>query len=427
MQHRCASTAGGMPGRAPAWPGRPVSRRAVTTAGLLAPLAALLAGCGSEGPGTSPRTLRVLDTYTNDPDRTVIGAALDAAAAKVGVTLERVSVAGDSLIQRVLQQGSSGTLPDILMLDNPDLQQIAATTALRPFDEVGVPTDGYTDGVASAGTYDGRVYGLAPTVNTIALFYDVRALDEAGVAPPTTWAELREAASALTRGSRYGLAFCGNSTYEGTWQYLPFFWSNGADERDIATPEAAAGLDLLAGTVADGHASTSVLNWSQADVKDQFVAGRAAMMVNGPWQIPELETIEGLEYDVVTLPVRDPATQRPVAPLGGEVWTVPATGDRTKERLAGRVLAEFLSDESLVSMAAERSTVPGRPALIEPFLERRPEMAAFADLVRGARARTAELGAEWPATATALYTAVQLAVSGQATGLDALEEAQEYV
>ncbi|HWV78609.1 MAG TPA: hypothetical protein VN027_14980, partial [Isoptericola sp.] len=124
MQHRCASTAGGAPGRAPAWPGRPVSRRAVTTAGLLAPLAALLAGCGADQAATSPRTLRVLDTYTNDPDRTVIGAALDTAAAKVGVTLERVSVAGDSLIQRVLQQGSSGTLPDILMLDNPDLQQI---------------------------------------------------------------------------------------------------------------------------------------------------------------------------------------------------------------------------------------------------------------------------------------------------------------
>ena len=427
MHHRCASTIGGAPRRAPAWPDRPVSRRAVTTAGLLAPLAALLAGCGSEQAATSPRTLRVLDTYTNDPDRTVIGGALDAAATKVGVTLERVSVAGDSLIQRVLQQGSSGTLPDILMLDNPDLQQIAATTALRPFDEVGVPTDGYTEGVTSAGTYDGRVYGLAPTVNTIALFYDVRALDEAGVAPPTTWAELRAAAAALTRGSRYGLAFCGNATYEGTWQYLPFFWSNGADERRIATPEAAAGLDLLAGTVADGHASTSVLNWSQADVKDQFVAGRAAMMVNGPWQIPELETVDGLEYDVVTLPVRDPANQQPVAPLGGEVWTVPATGDRAKERLAGQVLTEFLSDESLVSMAAERSTVPGRPALIEPFLERRPEMAAFAELVRGARARTAELGAEWPSTATALYTAVQLAVSGQASAQDALAEAQEYV
>lgn len=427
MQHRCASTTGRIPTGGPAWHDRPVSRRAVTAAGLLAPLTALLAGCGGERTAAPPRTLRVLDTYTNDPDRTVIGAALDAAAAKVGVTLERVSVGGDSLIQRVLQQGSSGTLPDILMLDNPDLQQIASTTALRPFDALGIPTDGYTDGVTAAGTYDGRVYGLAPTVNTVALFYDVPALEEAGVEPPTTWDELRDAAAALTRGDRYGVAFCGAATYEGTWQYLPFFWSNGADERRIASPEAAGALDLLSDLVGQGHASTSVLSWSQADVKDQFVAGRAAMMVNGPWQIPELSAVDGLEYDVVTLPTRDPSTQEAVAPLGGEVWTVPATGDHAKEKLAAQVLTAFLADDSLLSMAEKRSTVPGRPDLMEAFLERRPEMAAFAELIEGARARTAELGPEWPTTATALYTAVQLALSGQAGAADALAEAQEYV
>ena len=26
-----------------------------------------------------------------------------------------------------------------------------------------------------------------------------------------------------------------NATYEGTWQFLPFMWSNGGDEKDIAT------------------------------------------------------------------------------------------------------------------------------------------------------------------------------------------------
>jgi len=425
MHHRCASTMGGA-SRDPAWYDRPVSRRAVTTAGLLAPLAALLAGCGSSA-SAGPRTLRVLDTYTNEPDRSFIGKRLEEAARRAGVSLERVSVSGDSLIQRVLQQGSSGTLPDILMLDNPNLQQIAATTALRPFDELGIPTEGYADGVLAAGTHGGRVYGLAPNVNTIALFYDVRALDEAGVEPPTTWDELRAAAGELTQGSRYGLAFCGNATYEGTWQYLPFFWSNGADEREITSPEAAAALGLLADVVGAGHASSSVLNWSQADVKDQFVAGRAAMMVNGPWQIPELETIEGLEYGVVPLPVRDPRTQEPVAPLGGEVWTVPATGDRAKERLAAAVLTDFLSDDSQLTLGEQRFTVPGKPALAGEYLRRRPEMETFVDLIENARARTGLLGDEWPTTATALYTGLQLALSGQASPAEALQEAGEYV
>ncbi|GAB3182116.1 sugar ABC transporter substrate-binding protein [Nesterenkonia halophila] len=410
------------PGREP---GAPISRRAFTAAGLAAPLAGLLAGCG-RGADAAPGVLRVLDSYGNEPDSTLIGNALTKAADAVGVELERVSVDGSALIQKVLQQGSSGTLPDILMLDNPNLQQIAATTALRPFGELGIPTDGYAEGILDAGTYDGQVYGLAPTVNTIALFYDVRALDEAGVEPPATWEELRETAAALTGDGRHGIAFCASADYEGTWQFLPFFWSADADETAIDSRPAAEALGLLQDLVADGSASPSVVNWGQVEVKDQFVAGRAAMMINGPWQIPGMADVEGLEYDVVEIPV--PAAGSPsVAPLGGEVWTVPATGDSTKESLAAEVLTEFFSDESQLTMGAERYTVPGRTALAEPYLRRRPEMETFTELVGDARARTAQLGDEWPATATALYTAVQLAMTRQASPAEALARAEEQL
>lgn len=402
-----------------------ISRRSVTKAGMLTPLAALLGGCGS-GAEAPEGTLRVLDSYANEPDHTFIGEALDAAAEKVGVELQRVSVDGSALVQRVLQQGSSGTLPDVLMLDNPNLQQIAETTALRPFDELGIPTDGYAEGIIDACTFDGRVYGLAPTVNTIALFYNVRALDEAGVSPPTTWEEMREAAAELTGGRRYGIAFCGNATYEGTWQFLPFFWSNGADERKIDSPEAAHALGLLVDLVRDGSASTSVLNWGQVEVKDQFISGRAAMMVNGPWQIPEMADVEGLDYEVVTLPVREPA-QTPVAPLGGEVWTVPATGDSAKEEKASELLTAFFADESQLSMGEQRYTVPGRISLAEKYLQRRPDMETFTELITDARARTAELGPDWPTTAKALYTAIQLALTGESSPADALARAEEYV
>ncbi|MEZ0164834.1 extracellular solute-binding protein [Kineococcus sp. LSe6-4] len=405
-------------------PSRTLSRRALTTAGLTAPLA--LAACGGSGVSSDPDVLRVLDSYSNDPDHRIIGEALDAAARSVGVRLERVSVSGGSLVQRVLQQGSSGTLPDILMLDNPDLQQIASTTALTAFGPLGIPTEDYARGVLDACTHDGEVYGLAPTVNTIALFYDRRALDAAGVAPPTSWEELRSAAAALTTGGRYGFAFCANATYENTWQYLPFFWSNGGDERDLDTPEAAQALGLLTDLVEQGHASRSVLNWTQADVKDQFISGRAAMMVNGPWQLPEITSIEGLDYGIVDLPVRDPATQTVVAPLGGEVWTVPDTGDTAKQRKAADVLTAFLSDESQLSMGEQRYTVPGKPALRSEYLQRRPEMETFTDLIVDARARTAELGADWPAAAKSIYTAVQLSLSGQATPREALAEAEDY-
>ena len=49
-------------------------------------------------------------------------------------------------------------------------------------------------------------------------------------------------------------------------------WSNGGDEKDIATPETAGALQLLVDLVRDGSASKSVVNWAQADVNDQYKA-----------------------------------------------------------------------------------------------------------------------------------------------------------
>ena len=75
---------------------------------------------------------------------------------------QREAVPGASLIPKVLQQASSRTLPDVLMLDNPDLQQIAATGALTPLYDFGINADGFPKGVVDASTYKGKLYGLQP-------------------------------------------------------------------------------------------------------------------------------------------------------------------------------------------------------------------------------------------------------------------------
>jgi multiple sugar transport system substrate-binding protein len=150
------------------------------------------------------KSLRVLDYYNNEPDKSIYAKVLDACGRANGVTIQREAVPGDTLIQKVLQQSSSKTLPDVLMLDNPDLQQIAATGALAPLDQFGLSADGYVKGVVAASTYQGKLYGLQPITNTIGLFYNKAILDQAGVKPPTTWDELKAAAKQLTSGKRYG-------------------------------------------------------------------------------------------------------------------------------------------------------------------------------------------------------------------------------
>jgi multiple sugar transport system substrate-binding protein len=405
---------------------RPTSRLAAAALTLCLVLGACGGGDDGDGDaasGGSVKSLRVLDYYNNEPDKTRIGKLLDDCGKASGVTIQREAVPGDTLIQKVLQQSSSKTLPDVLMLDNPDLQQIAATGALAPLDEFGLSADGYAEGVKDASTYKGKLYGLQPITNTIALFYNADILKKAGAQPPKTWDELRATAKQLTRGKQYGIAFSAPANYEGTWQFLPFMWSNGGDEKDIATSETAGALQLLVDLVGDGSASKSVVNWTQADVNDQFKAGNAAMMINGPWQFPVLNAEKSLNYKVAPTPAPKPGATV-VSPLGGETWTVPQTGNKARQQKAAKIVECLNTDENQLRQARERQTVPTKTALQDKFVAEQPAMKAFSELVGTARSRTGELGAEWPKAATKIYTAEQAALTGQASPSKALERAQ---
>jgi multiple sugar transport system substrate-binding protein len=407
----------------------PVGPAARRIAGLFGTAALLLAatGCGPT-PGTAAAggevtSITALDYYTDDTEHAQWSGWLDACGKAAGVKVEHTSVPGPSLVPAVLRRASSRTLPDLLMLDNADLQQIAETGALTPLDRYGIDFDGFGEAILSAGTYDGKVYGLAPTVSTVVLFYDKDALSEAGVAVPRTWDELKAAVAELTRPGRYGMAVDADATFEAAWQFLPFLWSNGGDERRLDSPEAEQALRLWADLVESGSMSKSVLNWNQADLHDQFVAGRTAMMINGPWRIPAMNKTEGLNWGMAPVPVPR-AGRSPVTPVGGEVWTVPESASTARQEKAAQVLACLNDSRTMLDQAEQRYTVPSRPAVAARYAERVPSMSAFVESVGGARSRTSRLGVEWPDAATGIYTAIQSALTGEQTPGEALSRAQ---
>ncbi|TQR82613.1 extracellular solute-binding protein [Mycobacterium hodleri] len=403
--------------------------RRLLGATALASVALALAGCGADrgvaqDPNARVTTLSILDYYNNQPDKTLVQAGLDTCATKLGVTLSREVVPGADLISKILQRASSDTLPDVMMVDNPEVKQIAAAGALAPLGDYGVTADGFAPGIVDATSLDGKLYGLAPVVNTIALMYNTEMLAEAGISPPTTWAELRDAAKKLTTPDHYGIAFSANATYEGSWQFLPAMWTNGGDETDLKSPQVAEALQLWTDLVNQGSASRSVLNWTQGDVKDQFVAGKAAMMLNGPWQFPALDKFPDLKWSVATFPVNRPG-QTVTTPLGGEAWTVPITGKPASQRVAAQFVACLNSPEQQMEFARTRFAVPTRTDLLPQFAAEVPSMAAFTKQVATARARTGKLSTSWPKAATAMYTAIQLALTDQSTPAEAFRQADE--
>ena len=397
----------------------------LAAAAIVATLAPLtLAACGDDASSSDENvgSLTVLDYYTDEPTSSQVRGLLEKCGTSIGVAkIERTAVPGPTLIQKVLQQASSKTLPDVLMLDNPDIQQIAATGALAPLGDFGLNADGYAAGPVSAATYKGKLYGLQPAANTIAIFYNKDVLAKANVTPPTTWDELKATAKKLTVGSQYGFAFNATADFEGAWQFLPPMWTNGGDETNLKSPQVAGALQLWKDLVDSGSASKSVVTWGQADVNDQFIAGKAAMMLNGPWQIPSLQKANA-NFGVVSFPINT-AGQTSTAPLGGEAWTVPQTGNAAKMRKAADLVKCMNSDENQISRAKDGGLVPTKLTLADKFKTDVPAMAGFVDAVAHARARTGKLGEKWPDTAKVIYSGLQLVLTGQATPADAMAKA----
>lgn len=391
---------------------------------------ALLAGCGSGGSGGGEAegeqiTLTALDYYTDEPSHTQMGDRLNACAAEVDATVEHQSVPSNQFNAKVLQQISSRSLPDILMVNNPDLPQFAETGALRPLTELDVDTSAYYPSVLKVGEFDDELYGLAPNVNSLVLFYNKAILEEAGVAVPSTWAELRDAAAALTTPDRYGFVYSAQAGTEGTWTFIPFLWSNGGSQLELDAPEAVEALDFYTGLARDGFVSTSVVNWTQADAKDQFSAGKAAMMINGPWQIPSLNETEGLDWASVPIPVPN-AGDKTVAPLGGELWTVPVTTD-DRERRAASVVQCLNAPETQLETALSNNTVPSNESVAQELIAAQPEMESIVDTVSTAYPLTGDSGTKWPVVNEAISVAIQSVITGQADPQTAMDTAQAAV
>jgi multiple sugar transport system substrate-binding protein len=376
--------------------------------------------------GSGEVTVTEWDYFAGDPQNGAWGELLASCAEATGYAIDRQALPRDELIQQVLLGAQQGQLPGILVVDNPDLQQLASTDALVPLTDFGVSTDGLYPAVLDAGTYEDEVYGVAPGINGMALFYNVDLLEEAGVEPPTTWTELSEAAAALTAGDVYGMAFSAPANEEGTWQFLPWFWGAGADLTQLDSPEAVAALEFWVDLVQSGSASQSVVQWGQGDVNDQFMAGVAAIQQNGVWNLGALDE-SGINYGIVPIP--QPQGGAAPGPMGGEVLTIPVTDEDT-QAAAGEVVNCLLEDDSMSQWAALQAYIPSRESVAQQAAEATPNMAAFVEAAGSSRSRPgppANLGPRYGEVSQALWTAVQAALSGASTAQDALTEAQAQV
>ena len=388
--------------------------------------AAVLAACGgSSTPGSSSSgsvTLTVWD-YFNPPGKGFMGLLNGYSKVNPSVKLQNTTIPFADLKQKLLQGAASGQLPDIVVIDNPDHSAFASLGVLADLtDQITAwgKADQYFDGPWKSTMWKGKNYGVPNNSNCLALYYNKDMFQKAGVTPPTNWDEMHSVAGKLTKKGVYALSMSLVKSEEGTFQFLPFLWEAGADLDTIDSPQAISALQYLVTFAKEGLLSTESLNWTQQDAITQFIAQKAAMCINGPWNLPPVQQGAKFAWGVVPLP----KNQQSASILGGENWAICKTSSHIKE--AWGFIQWTQEQAQLSSYIVTDVRLPSVKSFAkDQAFQKDPNLAVFADSLLTAKPRA--YGPNYPKISNAVQQAFQSAVSGQASPTAALGQAAQTI
>lgn len=332
------------------------------------------------------------------------------------------------LNEEYMRSIATNTGPDIFMVNTTDTQFYAKSGAMLDLtDRVAasdiIDFDAIFPGYQAAVTYDGRIWQIPRGANTLMIYYNESMLRDAGIDPadePRSWAQLSDYAKRLTDPEErvFGIAFSAKNNQEGPWQWLPFARMAGAEFDRIDHAGAIAALQMWRDFVADGLASQEVLVWSQSDAADAFRAERAAMVIQGSWDVGTMAQAP-FAWGLWMLPPQQDGGPR-VSAAGDFTYGINARSENPDEAFA---LVEYIYSQSH-RIWNEFSKFPPYP--VAPEAPDHPEAySAFMKQLEYGRV----LGPHerWNDISASLQTAIQSTLAGRTEPAEALERAASEI
>jgi multiple sugar transport system substrate-binding protein len=319
--------------------------------------------------------------------------------------------------------------PDVSYIDNPYIDLFRSRGLLlnlAPMIAQSKVIDlaKFYPGPLAAVKYGDAVYGIPRGANTLALYYNADLFKAAGLdpdKPPQTWAELLADAKKLTDPAKhvYGIAFSAVASEEGTFQFLPWIQMAGGDYNKLDTPDDVKSLEFWQTLIDQKLASPDTLVRSQFDSTATFNAGNAAMAISGPWELPRMSQDAKFDYRVALLPTMTQGSPR-VSALGEGDNVILKQSKHPREAFE---FLEFLATQ-MPHVWNDDGFLP-----VEPVQVDNPKWPAdyslFLEALKTARVRGPS--PEWADISQAIQTAIQSALTHQATAKQALDGAQSQV
>ena len=351
---------------------------------LAAAAAAALTACGQgkesqekeTGSKTEEKSDDVLSVMTWDDNQAKgLQKILDDFTEETGIKAETGVVKWDEYWTMLDAGARGGTLPDVFWMHSNEAERymtngllLDLTDEIESSDKIDLAN--YPEDIVELYNNDNKQYAVPKDVDTIALWYNKKMFDEAGVAYPTaewTWDDVFEAAKKLTKedGSQYGLAMRNDNNQAGYYNMI--YDNNGyiisEDKKksgwdDRKTVEA---MEMLESWIRAGvMPSLETMSENGEDVL--FQSGKIAMTFQGSWMLAYFKENEytAENCDCVELP-RNAETGKRVSIYNGLGWAAAANGEHTEEawkliEYLGSKEAQLKQAELGVTMSAYKGT-----------------------------------------------------------------------
>ncbi|SDF01041.1 extracellular solute-binding protein [Limimaricola pyoseonensis] len=231
------------------------------------------------------------------------------------ITVKQVTFPYADYQTRIVAANMAKKGPDVLQLFYGWTDKFVAGGLIQPLPQEAFPHDEIEEDffpIVEAMKRDGEYYGLPTAVRSLALFWNKKLFEEAGIdGPPETLDELVETAKALTQTDNGGNFTTVGMTVDMAGQ--DHHWWREVLIRQFGGQPYNEDYSEIA---YDGEAGTAALDFYTSLQKEEkvgtagfmdegqaaFRAGRAAMTIDGTFRLGSFSSIEDFEWGVAELP-----------------------------------------------------------------------------------------------------------------------------
>jgi len=274
---------------------------------------------------------------------------------------------------------------DVVLMNTVDTGEFASSKWILPLDgyfNVAEVKDRNFATFFNANLWQGKLYGIPMTADTLDFYYRKDLLDGAGLKAPTAWSDLVAQATKLQAPDRFGFVSSWERGNQVFCQLLLFLASNGGDvmTKDLSkvtidTPENAEALQLMADMIAKHKiAPKDVLSLTVDNARIVFNEGRAVFQLNWDYAWANFQKddskVKG-KVGVGTAPAFPRRDQ--VSVLGG--WNAGVNAFSKNKATAVEFIRTVSEDEIMrVSVLKYGQTTPNKKAMADPeYVAKNPE------------------------------------------------------